>query len=291
MKKLISMLLAVATSFTCMASIASAAYTSTDGYEFAIVEDKDASTDTSLVLKLQLKSATDKIKAINGFYLELDCSEIIDQISNLNKFKASSSIVGADSKTVLANITKDEKILKMTFAGSNAAPMCVEGNADGEDVESDGTIVTIKVPLKAKLENQYTLKMVEANPTSAPVSLTYSSTFDEDAWTYADFKKVTPTLASITVGESSTPVFAPAAGGNMVNPANGKTEKTYLTDIVKFNTDGTAPTITIKDEAGDTRTFEGDWYPTNLKGQGTINVLVIVRYAGETEKTFSIVNE
>lgn len=85
--------------------------------------------------------------------------------------------------------------------------------------------------------------------------------------------------------------FKPAAGGNMVNPANGKTEKTYLTDIVKFNTDETAPSITIKDEAGETNTFDGNWYPTNLKGQGTINVLVIVRYAGETEKTFSIVNE
>ena len=85
--------------------------------------------------------------------------------------------------------------------------------------------------------------------------------------------------------------FKPAAGGNMVNPANGKTEKTYLTDIVKFNTDETAPSITIKDEAGETKTFDGNWYPTNLKGQGTINVLVIVRYAGETEKTFSIVNE
>ena len=85
--------------------------------------------------------------------------------------------------------------------------------------------------------------------------------------------------------------FKPAAGGNMVNPATGKTEKTYLTDIVKFNTDETAPSITIKDEAGETKTFDGNWYPTNLKGQGTINVLVIVRYAGETEKTFSIVNE
>ena len=85
--------------------------------------------------------------------------------------------------------------------------------------------------------------------------------------------------------------FKPAAGGNMVNPATGKTEQTYLTDIVEFNTDETAPSITIKDEAGETKTFDGDWYPTNLKGQGTIKVLVIVRYAGATEKTFSIVNE
>ena len=85
--------------------------------------------------------------------------------------------------------------------------------------------------------------------------------------------------------------FKPAAGGDMVNPATGKTEQTYLTDIVEFNTDETAPSITIKDEAGETKTFDGDWYPTNLKGQGTIKVLVIVRYAGATEKTFSIVNE
>lgn len=85
--------------------------------------------------------------------------------------------------------------------------------------------------------------------------------------------------------------FKPAAGGNMVNPANGQTEKTYLTDIVEFNTDETAPTIKIKDELGEIKTFDGNWYPTNLKGQGTIKALLIVRYAGETEKTFSIVKE
>ncbi len=98
-------------------------------------------------------------------------------------------------------------------------------------------------------------------------------------------------LAGQTIAPKADEGFKPAAGGDMVNPATGKTEQTYLTDIVEFNTDETAPSITIKDEAGETKTFDGDWYPTNLKGQGTIKVLVIVRYAGATEKTFSIVNE
>ncbi len=145
-------------------------------------------------------------------------------------------------------------------------------NGAGTDVTADVTTLAGKV---------ITFTAPEATDADQTFTITATSTVDTT-------KTATST---VTVPKKETPVFAPAAGGNMVNPANGKTEKTYLTDIVKFNTDETAPSITIKDEAGETKTFDGNWYPTNLKGQGTINVLVIVRYAGETEKTFSIVNE
>lgn len=101
----------------------------------------------------------------------------------------------------------------------------------------------------------------------------------------------TDNYTGYTVAPKADEGFKPAVGGNMVNPATGETNKTYLTDVVEFNTNETAPTIKIQDDAGTTKTFDGNWYPTNLKGQGTIKVLVIVRYAGETEKTFSIVNE
>ena len=139
-------------------------------------------------------------------------------------------------------------------------------NGEGTDVTADvttlaGKVITFKAP---------------------PASFDDDQTFTITATSTVDSTKTA--TATVTVAKAGRT-------GTMVNPADGKTNKTYITDVVEFNTNTTAPEITIKDETGDTRTFKGDWYPTNLKGQGTINVLVIVRYAGETEKTFSIVNE
>ena len=164
--------------------------------------------------------------------------------------------------------------LSVAFAGAAASMLFTQ----------PATIVTVDVTAKQDITEEQVFSIADG----ALVEKTVVTSGVVDA---TSFEKDTLAIQVLTIGGKADEGFKPAAGGNMVNPANGKTEKTYLTDIVKFNTDGTAPTITIKDEAGDTRTFEGDWYPTNLKGQGTINVLVIVRYAGETEKTFSIVNE
>ena len=172
-------------------------------------------------------------------------------------------------------MTPDTKDLKGGEKADFTVAIDGKGNYDGfkyKVVNGEGTDVTADVTTLAG-------KVITFK---APASFDDDQTFTITATSTVDSTKTA--TATVTVAKAGRT-------GTMLNPANGKTEKTYLTDIVKFNTDGTAPTITIKDEAGDTRTFEGDWYPTNLKGQGTINVLVIVRYAGETEKTFSIVNE
>ncbi len=188
----------------------------------------------------------------------------------------------AENTVTSFTMTPDTKTLKGGEKADFTVAIEGTGSFDGFDykvVNGAGTDVTADVTTLAGKVITFTAP--EATDADQTFTITATSTVDTT-------KTATST---VTVSKKETPVFAPAAGGNMVNPANGKTEKTYLTDIVKFNTDETAPSITIKDEAGETKTFDGNWYPTNLKGQGTINVLVIVRYAGETEKTFSIVNE
>ncbi len=183
----------------------------------------------------------------------------------------------ADENAVTSfTMTPDTKTLKGGEKADFTVAIDGKGNYDGFEykvVNGEGTDVTADVTTLAG-------KVITFK--APPASFDDNQTFTITATSTVDSTKTA--TATVTVAKAGRT-------GTMVNPADGKTNKTYITDVVEFNTNTTAPEITIKDETGDTRTFKGDWYPTNLKGQGTINVLVIVRYAGETEKTFSIVNE
>ena len=183
---------------------------------------------------------------------------------------------GKTDEVTSFTMTPDTKDLKGGEKADFTVAIDGKGNYDGFEykvVNGAGTDVTADVTTLAG-------KVITFK--APPASFDDDQTFTITATSTVDSTKTA--TATVTVAKAGRT-------GTMVNPADGKTNKTYITDVVEFNTNTTAPEITIKDETGDTRTFKGDWYPTNLKGQGTINVLVIVRYAGETEKTFSIVNE
>lgn len=258
MKKILSLLSALAIVCTMLTSVAFAE----DSKRFFFEENwNEAKTELTLTLCLTTDETLSSFGAYYGVKNLLNAGVTIVSTEKLFDAGTTGTVFGTTNLTPAANATTQ---IAASAAGATINP----GTYKIANIVLNVKNMTAE---SAAFTQQRALNIKDAAGTKI-------TTFVNDA-------------ASYEVKKPADEGFKPAAGGTMVNPADGKTNKTYLTDIVEFNTDETAPSITIKDEAGETKTFDGDWYPTNLKGQGTIKVLVIVRYAGATEKTFSIVNE
>lgn len=254
MKKIISLLSAFAMIATMFTTVAMA-----DDNNY-LKWDIKSSSATSLTADLVLKTEHDLTQIQAGF-----------KPTNLKK-NGLTSVTFVKAEGGKIGCVANARSVNIAFANTD------------EPIKA-GTHVIGTLTLNYTEGSKY--KLNASGDTSYPFLAKYSAT--EGTIDYTN--QFTNGFFDLEFPAKSETTFTPAAGGNMVNPANGQTEKTYLTDIVEFNTDETAPTIKIKDELGEIKTFDGNWYPTNLKGQGTIKALLIVRYAGETEKTFSIVKE
>lgn len=267
MKKIISLLSAFAMIATMFTTVAMA---DENNYLDAEILQHDANTMT---IRLYLQTNQNVASAGATYNLSNAVTDYGYKAADVT-YELKDALAGGakTDDTLSAANSKRKNILNFSFANTS-------GGQTGRINLMD---VTFNVTFNVTGKKDYVLPMQ-----SAGTVLKVTNADGENITSMFDDK-----VLGITIGPKAEEVkFTPAAGGNMVNPANGQTEKTYLTDIVEFNTDETAPTIKIQDEAGEIKTFDGNWYPTNLKGQGTIKVLLIVRYAGETEKTFSIVNE
>ena len=83
--------------------------------------------------------------------------------------------------------------------------------------------------------------------------------------------------------KSEEPKFTPAAGGEQYG------QKTYIPGIISVDLSKAADAkVKITDEANVSREVALADYVPALSGEGSINLLAIVRYAGETDKTFTI---
>lgn len=130
---------------------------------------------------------------------------------------------------------------------------------------------TIEFDLTAATVNSVAFKQKAALKCS---SATGTLDIQNDAFTYTLTKEAETKLEG--------------AGGDMVNPGTGLKEKTYITGVLELAAGLENPVVEITDEAGEKKEYKADdWYP-QVKGAGTVNVLAIVRYAGDTAKTFTL---
>ena len=94
---------------------------------------------------------------------------------------------------------------------------------------------------------------------------------------------VDPATFSNSVTMQDKPKFTPAAGGEQYG------QKTYIPGIISVDLSKAADAkVKITDEANVSKEVALADYVPALSGEGSINLLAIVRYAGETDKTFTV---